>query len=281
MLVYKNTAALALASLILLMGYARDYALAGGYDMRSPWALYKHVGTRSRSRAAASRAAKSARSGIVRRGRGFLRTAGYWRGRRSGAGGELKFLDTNSAAAISAIIGTVHSSSLVTIPQDGTESGRVGRKVTVKSLHVRGLCVLAGTSDFNNTDDTVRLMIVLDKQCNGTAATPADILEAGAGTVTIDSFNNLANKSRFRVLKDTKICMNLNGAVDSVNNVVAGNRTVPFEYHFSNLNLPIEYDNSATTGALATVRSNNLLVLGISSDQRATIRYTARVRYSD
>lgn len=236
---------------------------------------YSLGGTKRRALFARAAASK-ARASLVRAQRGFVRTAGYYRGRRSGSGQELKFKDTTVPAALSLLVGTIHSSSLVTIPQDGTESGRVGRKITVKSIHVRGLSVLAGTTDENNTDDTIRLMLVLDKQANGTAPAVTDILE----TASIDSFNNLANKSRFRILKDTKLV--LNSAMGAIGvSGKSGNRTIPFEWHIKNLDLPIEYDNTAPTGALATVRSNNLVVLGISSDQTATVRYTARVRYTD
>lgn len=237
---------------------------------------YSLGGTKRRALFARAAASK-ARASLVRAQRGFVRTAGYYRGRRSGTGQELKFKDTTVAAALSLIVGTIHSSSLVAIPQDGTESGRVGRKVTVKAVHVRGLSVLAGTSDNNQADDTIRLMLVLDKQANGAAPSVTDILE----TASIDSFNNLANKSRFRILKDSKIVMNTYSGGLGGTTTDSGNRTLPFEWHINNLNLPIEYDNSATTGALATIRSNNLLVLGISSDQTATIRFTARVRYTD
>lgn len=95
-------------------------------------------------------------------------------------------------------------------------------------------------------------------------------------TATFNSFRNMANSKRFVFLGDKEITIasqNWNGTQFS-----AIDRQVNF---FKNMNTVIEYDSTVTTGALTTIRSNNILMLAISKNNTATIQGTVRVRYDD
>lgn len=219
----------------------------------------------------------AARGRVVGAARGYLRTGGYYRG-ASRSTGELKFVDSTLAGTLTATAGAIlpTTGSLLLIPQDGTESGRVGRKVTLKSIAMRGTVVLPAATGATSTDDVVRIILVQDKQCNGAAMGVTDLLE----TATADSFNNLSNKSRFRVLFDKKVRVQAQGAVASGAAFTYAEQRVHWEKYIK-LNMPIEYDNSATTGATATIRSNNITALVISTDGTALVAWTCRVRYTD
>lgn len=230
------------------------------------------------------RAPRSRRAaGVIRgRERGRMRIAGFY-GRYSGATPETKFFDQdiNDAAVIAN--GTIFTnasaeSSLLRIAQGNTESTRIGRKITIKSILWRWELTLIATANESNTNDVVRIILYLDKQTNGAAAGITDILE----TDDFQSFNNLANKSRFRTLMDKTIVMNSSagsgrGTTDSLS-FGAHQRVGTF---FKTCNIPIEYDNAATDGSLATIRSNNINMLILSESGLCTFGSKMRLRYAD
>lgn len=205
---------------------------------------------------------------------GVTRTGGYY-GRYLPGAGELKFLDlTFSKTQTECQTGAILSTSLVTVPQNTTESGRIGRKVTVKAISIRLVITLNTTETASNTDDGLRVIVFLDKQTNGQAATVTDILK----TNTYLSFNNLANKDRFRILSDKFIDIACQaGAYDgsvAKFGVISKTRSMHLK-----LNLPIEF--SGTTGAITELRSHNIGILVKNDQGKISVAGTSRVRYSD
>ncbi len=121
------------------------------------------------------------------------------------------------------------------------------------------------------------MKVVEDRQTNGAQFAATDLLEAD----TYDSFNNLANKERFRVLKSVNYVFNATAGASVASPAVTFGKVIqPVDEHL-NLNLPIEYDNSATTGVITSVRSNSIWVVFqasttnlVQSDIKMRIRYT-------
>lgn len=189
-------------------------------------------------------------------------STGYY-GRISGS--EMKFLDTTYSQGSDDAGQILGSANL--IAQGAGESQRVGRKVMLKKISIRGYVQSANTA---NQNDYVRLICYLDKQCNGANAAVTDILETDA----INSFNNLANKSRFKILRDMKF--------SSKDYSTTGQVFMPFEENIK-CNIPLEFDGA--TGAITEIRSNNIGFLLIGQQDTAanpfTVTYTTRVRYSD
>lgn len=222
------------------------------------------------SRATASRPLKRRRTALRK---GFYRRAGYY-GRYPPLGSELKFFDTNKASTPTAAAGTIFDDSLCHVPAGTGESERIGRKITIKSISVHTESVLISTSSSSNCDDAVRMILYHDKQCNGATAAVTDILESAA----YRSFNNLANKNRFRILKDMFLDISCQaGAGNGTTNQFA---TVGKTRNFYlKCNIPVEF--SSTTGAISEIRSNNIGVLVISSNGLMEFGYTARIRYTD
>lgn len=119
----------------------------------------------------------------------------------------------------------------------------------------------------------MRVIVFLDRQANGTAATVTDILE----TAQYNSFNNLANSSRFRIMYDKRHDMNyFNTQTSGGQDIDGTNISGSF---FANVNLPIEF--SSTTGVIGEIRSNNIGLLLISDSQQGYLEGRVRVRFSD
>ena len=116
-------------------------------------------------------------------------------GRQPAAPGELKNIDATSNALIVAGQTTATLLPLNLIAQDSTANGRIGRRVTLKSLYVRFQASLAATTAGNSP---LRLIIVCDKQTNAAALTAAQVLQADA----IVNPNLLDNSRRFVTLMD-------------------------------------------------------------------------------
>lgn len=204
--------------------------------------------------------------------KGYNRTGGFY-GRFAGAGAELKFHD------IRVDLPSVPDAGLITdsinkIVQGVKESERIGRKVTLRSINWRFNIELQSTTDKNKVNHSVRVILFLDKQCNGATAAVNDILEFADW----QSFNNLANKSRFRTLMDRTY--DLNAMMEASSGTPTSGRIMIHDSCFKKINIPIEFDN--TTGAITEIRSNNIGVLLIGSNKGdSDFTSRLRLRYSD
>ncbi len=183
---------------------------------------------------------------------GYTRRSGYY-GRFFGPGAkEKKFLDTElDDAGVTALMTSVN---LCVVPQDDTESGRIGRKINITNIRIKiELTLLTGTAA-STSSAGVWLLLIQDTQTNGAQYAGTDVLD----TNTWLSYRNLANQERFKILFSKYVTFNSPGA----GNTAAGTfdtleckRVVKVNKRVS---IPIEYDNSATTGAITTQRSNSI-----------------------
>ncbi len=187
---------------------------------------------------------------------------------------ELKFhdvdLDDGTINTTATVTGTV-----LVIPQGVTESQRVGRKCTIVGINWRFQIRLPASTVETATSETVRVMLFLDKQCNGATAAVAQLLE----TDDFQSFNNLANKGRFRTLMDRTYDLSAQSGGTSAAGVDQFGEVVVSDSFHKTCNIPIEYDSTA--GALTEIRSNNIGVLIIGSDGLCAFVSKFRFRFSD
>lgn len=152
-----------------------------------------------------------------------------------------------------------------------TATSRIGQKV--------GLTKIDYDFDLANlkaAENRVLIIIVLDTQCNGTAATADKVYDYGAST--IGAFRNIEYTHRFRVLKrlDAKLSpIDLDGSAKKYRGVMK-------------VNLPIIYDNSNPGGAIGNVKSNNIFVIAAASQPgidpttgSAAVTCNFRLRYTD
>jgi len=190
---------------------------------------------------------------------------------------EVKFHDVDVDDASVAQAGTILIDSLVKIAQGTGESQRDGRKILVTAIGWKfNLSMQFSENTGQPADDVVRIMLYLDKQANGATAAVTDLLE----TDNYQSFNNLANRGRFKTLMDRTYTLNRTaggGDVGAANTNWAG-----FEIDdsfYKKCAIPVEF--SAAAGAITEIRSNNIGVLIISKtgavgvlDSKARIRFT-------
>ncbi len=202
---------------------------------------------------------------------GRTRVSGFFG--RFRPGGELKFHDLDIDDATIASNGTIVSDSVNKIPQGVTEVQRVGRKCFLRSVNWRFNIRLPEGTAVTTTSDTVRVLLYLDKQANGATAAITDILESD----DYQSFNNLANKSRFRTLMDRTYELNTDLSGDGT--TVDSPRFNINDSLYKNLAIPVEFD--ATTGAITEIKSNNIGVLLLSKNGLCTFDSKMRVRFAD
>jgi len=195
--------------------------------------------------------------------------------RFSGGGGkELKFLDTNVNFTVDATPEVPATGQLALIPQDTTPSGRVGRKVTVKSVQLSGILQYVPGADTSG-GTMVTLALVQDTQCNGAAATATSVM--GLPNTTLP---NIQYTSRFRILKKWRIEMNSSAGVSGA---YAG--CLKSVDGYKKVNIPLDYIGA--TGAISEIRSNNIFLIASTdgyvtrSDDVVTFDGTARIRYFD
>lgn len=117
---------------------------------------------------------------------------------------ELKRMDTGQSNT--AISSTPFIIPLNVMKQGTDDYQRIGKEVTLKSLHMIGSVVLSGVID--NTFDYHRYMIVYDRQPNGALPAIADILRTvdvnGAFSTNCFSHKNEDTTNRFLILRDRK-----------------------------------------------------------------------------
>lgn len=199
-------------------------------------------------------------------GRGF-------RGTYSRAQVEKKYIDT---AAADYACNTTGSVTCLNLCNEGTGvSQRVGRKICLKSVQVRGR---VNPVDNTTVDQCVRVMLIWDKQVNGVIATIAEILSAA----TSESFMNLDNRERFVVIMDKQFVL---GAQDSATGYTGSPTIHPINKYKK---LPegsfTIYDG--TGAGIADINTGALYLVTIGDQTAAsavggTARLACRVRYTD
>lgn len=230
--------------------------------------------------AAAVRAAmaSSIRAGKLQRARSAVTKASVTKALLSMS--ESKFHDLDIDDTTIAAGGTLAQASCNLIAQGVTESTRVGRKATITQIGWRfdvAYRPIAAT-DIGSTvqGDVVRVILFLDKQNNGSAggAAVTDLLE----TSDYQSFNNLANKGRFKVLMDRTYPMTPSLAVGDVTSADVGGYSVADSF-YKEVRIPIEF--SSTTGAITEITSNNLGVITLSKSGFCSFSSKMRLRFTD
>lgn len=169
-------------------------------------------------------------------------------------------LELNSTGAYTLLNGVSRGTDL---------SNRIGRNISMRSLEIHGWM---STTDSGGVSQVARIMIVLDKQCNGSAMALTDILKG----VTVVSLKNLVNKKRFKILYDKTHAL----AEHSGNN--AGH-IKPFEF-YKKFNHPVEF-NAGDAGTIGDITSGALYIIGLSNiasgSTDANLFYSSRIRYTD
>lgn len=213
---------------------------------------------------------------------GFTRRAGFYgKYNLPGGNGELKYLETvlQHTPTVDALLEYPSTGPCPNnIPTGTGPSQRIGRKVVVKSIWMRGTVRLLATNIVSQTikdDDTFVLILILDKQANGAPASAGDVFTSAA---TADRFPRLDQSDRFQVLRTIKRKLTIPNQSPGGGQVNRASATLDF-YH--KCNIPIEF--SSTTGATAEIKSNNLFWLcgGSFAGTFMQMDAVSRIRYDD
>ncbi len=202
---------------------------------------------------------------------GYNRTGGSYGRYHTHKAAELKFHDFQLNDSTVANTWTV-TPSINLIPQGTTEITRIGRSATIKKIQWKWrVNILAGTTP-SGAQDVFRLVMYIDEQCNGSAATAVELFEVD----DFQSYRNLANSHRFKVLYDRTFALNsFAGAGNGTANDFSGTGKIGGMY--KTVNVPIEWD--ATTGAITEIRSNNIGVMMISENGACAFESQIRLRF--
>ena len=209
---------------------------------------------------------------------GQMRTSGYF-GRYNQLGTERKFKDTDIDSYAIPNTGQLHTTGVQGAIAAGTgESERIGRKITLRSVHIRAALHKSAASSSGNTSDIVRIIVGIDTQCNGVGPTIAQVLQAATPNPFMQ-YNNLSNKGRFIILKDKIILMNCVGGAGNGTTNVFGEGHKFFKYD-KKLNIPVNYDG--VTGGISEIRDNVLfMIVSSNANNQTLIVLNNRVRYTD
>ncbi len=177
------------------------------------------------------------------------------------------------------------TNTICDIVQGTTESQRIGRKCTITNINLR-LKFRWTQKTFSNllvaqeTTETFRFIIYLDRQCNGAAVTTGDILD----TDEYNAYRNLSNVKRFKLLYDKVWTWNTT-AIAAGNGTSNDSELVVKEYA-KHINIktfiPIEFDGT-TTGVLTSIKSNNIGIIywAMHGSRMAISDSKLRIRFID
>lgn len=178
---------------------------------------------------------------------------------------------------------------------------RVGNKIAMKSLQIRGLIYPGGANAAATVEQICRIMVIYDRQTNGTAPAVADVLLAtkfdNTTETTASSPINMNNRDRFYVLMDMQVLLpaiGVNGATaastETIGIDINGNSGDANQGQY-NINRFIklkglEAQYKGNNGNAGDVAAGGIFVLAISSgDANASsswkMAYSARLRYND
>lgn len=206
---------------------------------------------------------------------------------------ERKYYDT---PAQTWSVNTAGTFVLAHIPVRGSDyNNRIGRKTLIRSIYLRGQIVLQPAKSVEEHPDTLRivraqvgrLIILLDTQPNGVAATTANLLSAN------NPFSHLNpdNRDRFRVLKDKLYTFDpwiykpLAAAAGAQSNMTAFNRTNYAIKIYKKLNIETVF-NDSNDQTIAAINTNALYVFfigshGADADLELKAELSFRVRFDD
>lgn len=161
---------------------------------------------------------------------------------------------------------------------------RIGRKVYMKSLHIRGWIAPIATG----LSDVGRIIVYYDSQPNAAAATIVNIIQdsnAAAATTALSEIN-LTNRQRFKILRDHQI------QFPSVSDAagVLTNEAFPETYQgHTNIEMFIKLKgleaiyNSTNGGTIADITSGAIGIIVVCEVNNSSwqLGYTSRLRFYD
>lgn len=211
---------------------------------------------------------------------------------------EIKSLDIPRTITDVAIPANATVVPLNLIQEGSSFYNRIGRKINMKSLHIRGY--LAYKNEAINVyiwNDVVRMLIIYDSQTNGALPAVTTVIQQydQAGAVTNPGLGglNLNNRDRYRILADhhlyvtdTNMAAATGGKVSSTPGTPDQVTSTMFVNRFIKLkNLVTQYQASSNPSVIGDISTGSLYMILISDDPNndnlRELIWTARLRYED
>ncbi len=215
------------------------------------------------------------RRSMPARYRGYYRRGGFYNSRAPGrqGGGERKFHDIDvDDASIGTVWAYPNTGTINLIPQNTGSSGRNGRKAVIRAINWRFQIEKGVTATSVLASDTVRVVLYVDRQCNGVTATSALMFASD----NFQTFNALENRMRFKILMDRTYQLNSQSSA-----VVAEFGTVRINDSFyKKCDIPLEFSGTGTP-VTDNIKSNNLGVCLISAEAICAFDSKFRLRFTD
>lgn len=195
---------------------------------------------------------------------------------------ELKAFDVASGALDFTTAGGLVA---LNVPVNGPELyQRIGRKIYMKSLHIRAVVTNVATS----LQDVGRMIIVYDSQSNGSTFALSDLLKdsTAAAASTGNSEINLNNRERFKIIRDYQVLL---PAVTNTAGVLS-NFTIldPIKNSFDiDMFIPLKgletIYNATNGGSASDITSGALYIFNVSQSTTSkwSLLYHSRLRYYD
>lgn len=241
---------------------------------------------------------------VNRRGYGSVARA-----RGAAVSGEMKYFDcdnntTNLAAVTTTWVAATLVNPLTTInlgdpaivtpnclfaPKvSAALNGRIGRKVKVMKIKVRGQIICPPQTGQAAADISckVRILLVMDKQTNAAAMASANLLQDASGSnATIATFQNPNNFGRFQVLKDKTMDFgNVSMAGSSVGVAIDQAGLVRSFKFTRKFRVPVTVNFNATNGGtVADIIDNSFHLIAAANNisYAPQISYYSRVSYKE
>ena len=175
---------------------------------------------------------------------------------------ESGFVDLNSASYNADTTGTV--TLIATIPQGASVNQRVGKKVMLKSVQVRGACSVNSTTTITD----VAGLLVYDRRPTGSLPAVTDILASASSA----AFNNDANSGRFRILRRWDHVLTGNNVTPAT-----GNESVSMDTFVKVKNLTVF--KALGTGAIADIEEGALYFVTVGDRAAGTTAATFGVAF--
>lgn len=176
------------------------------------------------------------------------------------------------------------------VPTEGSDiNNRIGRKIQVYKLSLRGLVQSTAEADEADVLGTPAIRIVLfqDKQTNGVQAQGEELMQAPYTPdvgVTFTTFQNTANFGRFRMLKDIILRPRIVTAVtDGASTSSQNTSDISFKITVKFKKPVIIKFNATNGGTIGDIVDNSFHLLAQKSNANFahTLKYTCRTYYKD
>lgn len=163
---------------------------------------------------------------------------------------------------------------------------RIGRKIYMKNIHIRGWIQPTGPTNASG-DDMLRIIVFYDAQCNATNPAIADLLQeanVGGGTTGFSEIN-LTNRARFMILRDYQMqvgAISLNtGSINGILGYPDEKGSLSVDMFIKMKGLQAEY-NGVNGGTVGDISSGAVFITAISCNgAHWQFNFGSRVRYFD